>query len=88
MRANPGIVLVEVKNEVAILRSVTELQPTVSSRMSVPYRDLCAYTFGNGKLTLQVVMSVGVQIHMGLTSVCCYVMKMNNFTLYYSVCVI
>ncbi len=68
-QTNLGIVLVEVNNREATLRSVTELQPTGTLRMSIPYRDGCAYTFANGKLSLQVVMSAGVQNHMGLTSV-------------------
>ncbi len=61
--------------------------------MSVPFRKNCAYAFANGKLSLQVAMSAGIQIHMGLTSVvdarknylCWDVTKMNKFTLYYSV---
>ncbi len=67
--ANLGIVLVEVNNEEAILRSATELQPTGTLRMSVPYREECAYTLVNGKLHLQVVMSAAVQTHVGLTFV-------------------
>ncbi len=65
-RANLGIVLVEENHGEAILRSASEFQ---TLRMSVPFRETCAYTFVNGKLHLQVVISVGVQIHMGLKSV-------------------
>ncbi len=68
-QTNLGIVLVDANHGEAILRSVTELQPTGTLRMSVPYREGCAYTFANGKLSLRVVMSAGVQNHMGLTSV-------------------
>ncbi len=68
-QTNLGIVLIEFNHVEAILRSVTELQPTGTLRMSIPYRDGCAYTFANGKLSLRVVMSAGVQNHMGLTSV-------------------
>ncbi len=62
-RANLAIFLVEENNGKAILRSMTELQPTVTFTMPVPYREDCAYTFANGKLHLQVVVSVGVQNH-------------------------
>ncbi len=58
-QTNLGIVLVEFNLGGAILRSVTELQPTGTLRMSIPYRDGCAYTFANGKLSLLVVISVG-----------------------------
>ncbi len=68
-QTNLGIVLVEVNHGEAILRSVTEILPTGTLRMSIPYRDDCAYTFVNGKLSLRVVMSAGVQNHMGHTSV-------------------
>ncbi len=94
--ANLGIVLVEVNNEEAVLRSATELQQTGTLRKSVPYRDFCAYTFADGKLSLQEVISPGVQNRVGFTSVvdtrknylCCYVIIMNNFTVNYSVCVL
>ncbi len=33
----------------ATLRSVTELHPTGSLRMSIPYRPGCAYSFANGR---------------------------------------
>ncbi len=49
-RAN--LVLVEVNHGEAILRSATELKPTGTLRMSVLYRNDCAYTFANGKLHL------------------------------------
>ncbi len=47
--ANSGILLVELNNGEAILRPVTELQPTGTLRMPIPYRNGCAYTFANGK---------------------------------------
>ncbi len=47
--ANSGILLVQVKNGEAILRSVSELQPTGALRMPIPYREYCGYTFANGK---------------------------------------
>ncbi len=53
MLATLGIVLVEETNGEAILRTVTELQPSGTVRMSVPYRYYCAYTFANGKLHAQ-----------------------------------
>ncbi len=62
-RANLAIFLVEENNGEAILRSATELQPTGTLRMPFPYREGCAYTFANGKLHFQVVVSVGVQNH-------------------------
>ncbi len=68
-QTNLGIVLVEVNHGEAILRSATEIQPTGTLRMSIPYREGCAYTFANGKLSLQVVMSAGVQNYMGLKPV-------------------
>ncbi len=46
---NEAVLLVEVKNAVATLRSVTELQPKGSFQMSIPYRRNCAYAFANGK---------------------------------------
>ncbi len=67
-RTNLGIVLVEVNHGEAILRSATEIQPTGTLRLSVPYRHGCAYTFTDGKLHIEVVISVGVQNHVGLTS--------------------
>ncbi len=45
---NEAVFLVEVKNEVATLRSATELQPTRSFRMEIPYRFVCAYAFAKG----------------------------------------
>ncbi len=33
----------------ATLRSVTEFQPSGSLRMSIPYREGCAYAFANGR---------------------------------------
>ncbi len=69
MRAKLGMVLVEANHGEAILRSATELHPTGTLRMSVPHRGGCAYTFADGGYHLQVVMSVGVQNHVGLTSV-------------------
>ncbi len=47
--ARRAVLLVEVKNEIATLRSVTELQPMGSFRMSIPYRPDCAYVFAKGK---------------------------------------
>ncbi len=46
------IFLVELKNEQAILSSSTELQQRGTLWMPVPYREGCAYTFANGKLSL------------------------------------
>ncbi len=43
-----AVFIVEVKNEVDTLCSVTELQPKVSFRMSIPYRFYCAYAFAKG----------------------------------------
>ncbi len=40
---NEAVFLVEVKDEVATLRSVPELQPKGSFRMSIPYRMNCTY---------------------------------------------
>ncbi len=44
-----GIVLVEVNNEEAILRSATEFQPAGALRMPIHNRQYCGYTFANGK---------------------------------------
>ncbi len=33
----------------ATLRSLTEFHPTGSLRMSIPYRNCCAYSFSNGR---------------------------------------
>ncbi len=45
----PNVLLVEVTVDEALLRSVTEFQPTGSLRMPIPYRIDCAYTLINGK---------------------------------------
>ncbi len=68
-QANLGIFLVEVNNEESILRSATEFQPTGTLTMSIPYRKCCAYTFSQGDLSIQVVMSVGVLIQVAPTCV-------------------
>ncbi len=48
--ARRAVLLVTLKrNEEAILRSVTELQPTGELRMPIPYRDRCRCTLANGK---------------------------------------
>ncbi len=50
--AESDLLLVEVTEweaPEAILRSVTEVQPTGSLRMSIPYRPGCAYSFANGR---------------------------------------
>ncbi len=48
--SNLGIVLVEVNNGNAILRSATEFQPaSFKLKLPIPYRDYCAYTLANGK---------------------------------------
>ncbi len=47
--ANSAILLVEVSDEKAILRSAGELQPTGALRIPSPYRDYSAYTFAIGK---------------------------------------
>ncbi len=52
-QTNLGIVLVDANHGEAILRSATELLPTGTLRMPVPYRADCAYTFTNGKLSRQ-----------------------------------
>ncbi len=44
----PDVLLVEVTIDEALLRSVTEFQPTGSLRMPIPYRIDCAYTLING----------------------------------------
>ncbi len=51
-KANHRIFRVELKNEEAILSSSTGLQQRGALWMPVPYREGCAYTFANGKLSL------------------------------------
>ncbi len=46
---NEAVFLVKVKDEVTTLRSVTELQPRGSFRMSIPYRPYCTYASAKGK---------------------------------------
>ncbi len=77
-RAN--LVLVEVNHGVATLRSLTDLQPKVTLRMSVPYRKDCAYTFANGKL-YQLGFKNTCASRLSLTQES-YVIIMNNFTRY------
>ncbi len=48
-KARRAVLLVEVKNGGAILRSMTELQPTGSFRMPIPYRTDCAWALANGE---------------------------------------
>ncbi len=47
--ARRAVLLVEVNDGKATLRSATDLQPTGSFAMPIPYREYCAYTFANGK---------------------------------------
>ncbi len=79
-RAN--LVLVEVNHGVATLRSMTDLQPKVTLRMSVPYRKDCAYTFVNGKLYQLGFKNTRLSAsRLSLTQES-YVIIMNNFTRY------
>ncbi len=66
--ANSGILLVEVKNGEAILRSATELQPTGASRMPIPIRECCGYTFGNGKYFTTATFGWHAVMPVGLTT--------------------
>ncbi len=43
------VLLVEEKDGKATLRSATDLQPTGSFRMPIPYRKYCSYTLANGE---------------------------------------
>ncbi len=48
--ARRAVLLVEVKEGKATLRSATDLKPTTGSfAMPIPYREYCAYTSANGK---------------------------------------
>ncbi len=43
-----AVLLVEVENGGAILRSAKELKPQESIRMPIPYTQYCAYALANG----------------------------------------
>ncbi len=75
-----NLVLVEENNGEAILLSGTELQPTGTLRMCVPFRIDCAYTFANGKL-YQLGFKNTCASRLSLTQES-YVIIMNNFTRY------
>ncbi len=49
IEARQTVLLVEVENGDAILRSATELKPRAAIRMQIPYRQHCAYALANGK---------------------------------------
>ncbi len=42
------VIIIEVKNGDAILRSATDLHPSGSLRMAIPFRERCAYSFTGG----------------------------------------
>ncbi len=42
------VLIVEEKSENAILRSASQLHPTGSLRMPIPFRERCAYSFTGG----------------------------------------
>ncbi len=66
--ANFGLLLVEVKNGEAILRSATELQSTGALRMPIPYRECCGNTFANGKYFTTATFGWHAVMPVGLTS--------------------
>ncbi len=43
------VLLVDVNDGKATLRSATDLNPARSFAMTIPYREYCAYTSANGK---------------------------------------
>ncbi len=47
--ARRAVLLVEVNDGKATLRSATDLQPTGSFRMPIPYRIDCAWALANGE---------------------------------------
>ncbi len=49
VEARQAVLLVEVENGGAILRSATELKSLEAIRMPIPYRQNCAYALANGK---------------------------------------
>ncbi len=72
VEARQAVLLVEVENGNAILRSAKELKPQEAIRMPIPYRQHCAYALANGKIFFTItkaachaVMSARVQTMWG-----------------------
>ncbi len=67
IEARRVILLVEVNNGEATLRSASELQPTGPLRMPIPYREYCSYSFANGKFFSFAIVGCPAVMSVGLT---------------------